>query len=100
MVSSRRNGNDKVRSRGKPQKVHAKPNSRSTNANRIMKNSDASLPRTNTLHAQAIQKRPRRSETAGKLKVRSRLSQEMYRASGGRSMPCDQAGSFHQSRAI
>src|ERR1039457_1352665 len=100
MVASSRKGKASVRSLPKPQNVHTMPANTTTNANRIMKNSEASFPRMNKPQATVIQRRPRRSGVAATPRVSARLSQDMYRAGGGRRIPCDQTGYFHQSRAI
>src|SRR5579863_6531319 len=92
-------GNASVLSRAQPQNVQASEASRSTNEIRGRKNSAPSFPTRNNRQETAVSHKPLLSEAAGCAKVRYRLVQAMYNASGGINKPCDRLGSVHQSPA-
>src|SRR5215475_640558 len=100
MAASSSKGKIRVRSRGIPQKVQISPTVRITKEMRIKKNSDAIFPARKIRQAKPVTSVPRPSGTAGIDKVTLRRSHATYNASGGNKMPCDHAGSIHQSCAI
>src|ERR1039458_2664354 len=72
IVARRRNGNVRVLRLGMPQKVHTRPERRSTKEMRLRKNSAASLPRMKRRQAAPVSRRPHESDADGLEKVMCR----------------------------